>query len=102
MKLTALHIDGTLYVAIAVAGFLQATCGSDEAINMVPSIVLFYTKVMVGAIGAGALALKMFRSTAFADAKTNGNGNSTVTTVTVAPGTPTVDVSTKKEEPVIK
>lgn len=102
MKLIPTHIDGWLYVGVAVSAAVTGSLGTEQAISIIPTITLFYLKMGATAFGAGLLAGKMYRSTAFADAKTNGNGHATVTTVTVAPGTPTVDVSTKKEEPVVK
>lgn len=98
MKLSDSKIDGTLYVSIAVFTFLQGVFGSDEAVKLMPVMLLFISKVTVGAIAAGSLALKMFRSTQFAEGKAlngNGNGNGTQVTTTIKTPPPSVDVTVK-------
>jgi hypothetical protein len=63
-------IDGTLYVIIAGCAFLEAYFGSDMSYKYIEPYTLFWLKGSIGFIGATALALKMFRSTAFSDNKT--------------------------------
>lgn len=67
-------LDGWIYVVIAVAGALRISLGSDEAAKYVTAVELFWIKLIVDSVGAGFLALKMYRSTAFADYKTAMNG----------------------------
>jgi hypothetical protein len=64
-----MYIDGVLYVCIAVFTFLQTQFGGDEAAKYITPVDLFWLKLVVGALAAGALALKLYRSTAFADNK---------------------------------
>jgi|GEM_PF-4182818 len=63
------HIDGWLYVGVAVCAALTASLGSDEASKFIAPEYLFKIKTLTGAIGAGMLAGKMYRSTAFADSR---------------------------------
>ena len=65
----ATFIDGFLYLCIAIFQFLQTAFGSDEASKYIDLEVLFYIKTFVGAIAAGLLAVKLYRSTGFADHK---------------------------------
>lgn len=60
-------IDGFLYVVIAVCGFAEATLTSDDVYKYMNPFLVFYTKWIVGMIGAGATALKMFRSTSYSE-----------------------------------
>ena len=66
-----------LYVAIAVFGFLTSTFGGDEAKQFLSPLTLFWCKTITGCMSAGALAIKLFLSTSYADwqSKKNGNGN---------------------------
>lgn len=66
-KLKPVTVDGALYILIALFGFLATAFGSDESKEMMSKSVLFWVKVMVGAMSAILLALKMFRSTSYAD-----------------------------------
>ena len=70
MKVTSMHIDASLYVVIAVCGFIATMLGTDETFQMFGDSTLWYMKLVNGSLLAGATALKMFRSTAFADHKT--------------------------------
>lgn len=63
------HLDGWLYVGVAFCAALTASLGSDEAVKYLSPAILFYGKSAIGAIGAGLLAGKMYRSTTFATAK---------------------------------
>lgn len=60
-------IDGFLYVVIAVCGFAEATLTSDDVYKYMNPFLVFYTKWMVGMLGAGATALKMFRNTSYSE-----------------------------------
>jgi len=60
-------IDGWLYVGVAVCAAITASLGSDDAAKFISPEYLFRLKTIVGAIGAGMLAGKMYRSTTFAN-----------------------------------
>lgn len=72
-------IDGLTYVLIAFFSAVTAVLSSDDAANFLTPIVLFWSKSVCQAIGAALLALKMFRSTSFAEhveqKKKNGDTN---------------------------
>jgi hypothetical protein len=76
--MTPVFIDGATYVAIALFTALATSFGSDEAAKYVCPQALFWIRLACGAISASLLALKMYRSTAFAEAvaeKKNGTGH---------------------------
>ena len=56
------NTDATLYVAVAVFVFLQGVLSGEEAYKYANPTLLFWLKATVGACGAGAGALKMYRS----------------------------------------
>lgn len=60
-------IDGFLYVVIAVCGTITAIMTSDEIYKYVNPYVVFYGKAVNEILTAGATALKMYRSTSYAD-----------------------------------
>ena len=60
------HIDGHLYVGVAICTALTASFSTDEAVKYFTPELLFYFRTVVGAFGAGMLAAKMYRSTTFA------------------------------------
>lgn len=60
-------IDGLTYVMIAFFGAIAAALSSDEAAKFILPTVLFWSRTVCQAIGAALLALKMFRSTTFAE-----------------------------------
>lgn len=62
-------LDGLLYVLVAFFGFMNTQLGADEALKHISPISLFWLKTFSGSMSASALALKMYRSTAFADHK---------------------------------
>jgi hypothetical protein len=62
-----MFIDGCIYVLLAVFTFLQTQFGSDEAAKYISPQILFYVKATVGSLSAGLLALKLFRSTGYAE-----------------------------------
>lgn len=62
-------IDGSIYVMMAITGVNAAMMSSDNAAKYIDYKTLFYLMWINGILDAGLLALKMFRSTAFADHK---------------------------------
>ena len=60
-------IDGTLYLLVALFGYLQTAFGTDEAAKYISPAPLFWIKTGIGALAASVLSLKLFRSTAFAE-----------------------------------
>jgi hypothetical protein len=60
------HLDGWLYVGVAICGAVTASLSSDEAMKYFTPDRLFGLKTITGALGAGMLAAKMYRSTTFA------------------------------------
>lgn len=66
-NMTPVKLDGLLYVLIAVCGFAEATLTSDDIYKYMNPYFVFYVKWGIGMIGAGATALKMFRSTTYSD-----------------------------------
>lgn len=60
------HIDGMLWVGIAIFGAMQGMLTTDEAYKYVPPSVLFWMKFSVMCAVAGCGALKAFRSTSYA------------------------------------
>jgi hypothetical protein len=67
-------IDGALYVAIAFFGAWAAGLGNDEAAKYVQDETLFWARNSCGSITAALLALKMYRSTAYAEHVREKNG----------------------------
>lgn len=111
--MTPMYIDGILYVAIALFTFLQTQFGGDEASKYITPVNLFWLKLVVGGLAASALALKLYRSTAFSDNKAavatqkaidSGTVPSTVVTVTPAAplAPPVVAVTETQVKPVTK
>lgn len=62
-------IDGMLYVWIAVLTSIATSFSSDDAAKYMSPQLLFWLKMTIGAISAGVVSIKMFRSTSFADHK---------------------------------
>ena len=60
-------VDGTLYVLIALFGYMQATMSSEEAYKYASPHLLYWSKFSVGALLAVVSALKMFRSTSYSE-----------------------------------
>lgn len=73
-QLSPVTFDGIIYAVIALCGFLGTELGTDEAIKYVSPQALFWIKMLVGGLGATFLAVKMYRSTTFADYKQAKNG----------------------------
>lgn len=68
-------IDSVLYVGIGMFTFMQGFLSSDEAYKYIDPYLLFWLKLCVGSLAAGAASLKMYRSTGFAEHQQNRNGN---------------------------
>ena len=66
-SIPAVFIDGFIYVAIAFFGAWTAALGTDEAAKYMEAQTLFWARSICASISAGALALKMFRSTSYGD-----------------------------------
>jgi len=72
--LKPVHLDGMLYILIAVFAAMQITLTSDEVYKYANPYFVFYTKAVVGCCGAAVGALKMFRSNSYAEhRKETGN-----------------------------
>ena len=65
-------LDGLLYVLIAIFGAITACMSTDEAAKYLEPETLFWIRTTASVGGAAFLALKMFRSTAFADHQASG------------------------------
>jgi hypothetical protein len=65
--ITPAQLDGTLYVLIAVFGVTQSVFSADDAYKYVNPYLIFWIKSVTAIIGAGVGALKMFRSTTYAE-----------------------------------
>ena len=59
--------DGIIYVMVQMLTVLSTQFGTDEAAKYIEPTMLFWIKIVIGELAAGALAVKMFRSTTFAD-----------------------------------
>ncbi len=64
--LRPVHIDGAIFVLIAVTMAMAITLGTDDAGKYIAPATLFYLKNIVAWTSAGFLALKMFRSASYA------------------------------------
>ncbi len=62
-------LDGILITAASVFAFLQVCFGSDESYKYVNPYVLYWLKIISGAITVGCTSLKAYRSTAYSDFK---------------------------------
>lgn len=60
-------IDGFIYVCIQMLTVLSTQIGSDEAAKWISPAALFWIKITVGELAAGFLAIKMYRSTSYAE-----------------------------------
>lgn len=63
----SVFIDGLIYGLIAFFTAWTAILSSDDAAKYIVPAVLFWSKGFCGAANAVLLALKMYRSTSFAD-----------------------------------
>lgn len=77
--------DGILYVLVAFFGAILSALGSDDAAKYIAPATLWYVKNACAALAAGVLALKMFRSTTFADHKATEDKKTTAATIQSMP-----------------
>lgn len=63
----AVFIDGALYALMAFFIFSQSYLGGDEAAKWISPEAKFWINYTLGGLGAFFGAVKMFRSTAYAD-----------------------------------
>ena len=66
-NIPAVFIDGTLYAGIALFGACTAVLSQDEAAKFIVPMWLFVLRAVCSIISATLLAIKMYRSTAFAE-----------------------------------
>lgn len=66
-SVSPVFMDGALYINIALFQALTAAFSSDEAAKYIEPESLFWVRTFCGVNSAWLLALKMFRSTAFAE-----------------------------------
>lgn len=67
----AVFIDGLTYVLIAILAAALTMYSTDDAAKYIEPQTLWKVKGALGIVSAGLLALKMFRSTAYADHQEN-------------------------------
>lgn len=60
-------IDGFLYITIAWLIFSQSYLGGDEAAKWIDPATKFWINYVIGSLAAATGALKMYRSTGFAE-----------------------------------
>lgn len=75
--LKPVHLDGLLYILIAVFGAMQLTLTSDDVYKYCNPYFVFYAKSIVGICAAAVGALKMFRSNSYADHQKEQTKNQT-------------------------
>ena len=66
-KIPPVFVDGSLYVIIAVLASAIAFISSDDAAKYIEAGTLFWIKGIVTSLNAAAVALKMYRSTQYAE-----------------------------------
>lgn len=76
--------DGIIYALIALFGALSASMGSDEAAKWLEPETLFWTRVLSNNATAVLLAVKMFRSTAYANYLKEQPATTAVTAVAIS------------------
>lgn len=76
-SIPGVFIDGAIYAAIAFYGALAVAFGSDEARIFIKPIALFWLKTVCATKSATLLAIKMYRSTGFADHQQNKKDDAT-------------------------
>jgi len=67
--LSTVFLDGALFVAVAMLSAVLVTLSGDDSGRFLEPKTLFWSKFWVGTFNSGILALKMYRSTQFADSK---------------------------------
>lgn len=73
-SITPTVLDGWTYVLIAFFGAWALSFAQDDAAKYMSPFILWLCKSVCGSISASLLALKMFRSTTYADYKKEKNG----------------------------
>lgn len=71
-------LDGLLYMLIAVFGAVQGYLSLDDSAKWVDPQILFWLKGVVIVCLTSVTAIKMFRSTAFAEHQRKKNGDTTI------------------------
>jgi hypothetical protein len=66
-SIPAVFIDGLLWVCVAWFAFNQSYFGSDEAAKYIAPLTRFWIQWVIGSGAVIAGAIKMFRSTSYAD-----------------------------------
>jgi|ERR1044071_10006759 hypothetical protein len=84
MKLQPVAIDGWTYVLIAFFGAWAAALSTDEAAKYIAPVCLFWMRSVCASLSASLLALKMFRSTAYAEALKAKDGSGQQPAPTIA------------------
>lgn len=70
------HVDGALYVSIALFAFQEAFISSENIYKYVNPYLIFYAQWFFGSLAAAAGAMKMFRSNSYAEhLKEKASGN---------------------------
>lgn len=75
--------DGLVYTAIAALNAFAAGIGSDEAAKFISPMPLFWMRLLSYVFAQTMLAVKMFRSTGYADYQKDvkeKSGNTTIVT----------------------
>ncbi len=62
-------VDAILYTSTALFIFTQGYFTGDDAYKYVNPYVLFWLKYIIGGLAASSAALKMYRSTSFAESR---------------------------------
>jgi hypothetical protein len=60
-------LDGAIYVGMSIASLWVGILGSEQARTLIGTVALFWISSIVSTLNTALLALKMFRSTSFAD-----------------------------------
>lgn len=68
-------LDGLLYCLIALFTFCQSYFGGDEAAKYLAPEIKFWINAAIGSAASVCAALKMFRSTSYAEHREKGNTN---------------------------
>lgn len=99
-------IDGTFYVLLALFGSIELTFNNDDIYKYVGAVQVFWIKNVLAWMLATVTALKMFRSTTYADhvnekdaAKALAAGSSKVETTTTNTKVEETKVDTNEKTP---
>jgi hypothetical protein len=66
-SIPSVFMDGFLYVCIAALAAVTAFITSDDAAKYIAPEVLFWAKGLLAVLSSAVVAVKMFRSTSFAE-----------------------------------